>query len=109
MSQLPSQFAGVTVVTKANVYFDGGVVSHTVLLPGGVRKTLGVIRPGTYHFATGASERMEIISGECRVSQDAGGPETAYAAGSLFDIPANSGFQIRVSSGICEYICSFLG
>jgi hypothetical protein len=108
MSQLPSQFAGVTVVTKANVYFDGGVVSHTVLLPAGGKKTLGLIRPGTYHFSTGASERMEIVTGECRVTQDAGGLEKAYAADSRFDVPANSGFQIRVASGICEYICSFL-
>lgn len=31
MSTLPAQFVGVTVVAKANVYFDGNVVSHTVL------------------------------------------------------------------------------
>jgi hypothetical protein len=51
---------------------------------------------------------MEIVTGECRVTQDAGGLEKAYAADSRFDVPANSGFQIRVASGICEYICSFL-
>jgi uncharacterized protein YaiE (UPF0345 family) len=109
MSKHPTQFAGVTVVTKANVYFDGGVLSHTVLLPGNVKKTLGIIHPGTYHFNTAASERMEIIAGECRVKQDSGGPETVYAADAFFDVPANSGFQIEVVSGICEYICSFLG
>jgi len=31
MSTLPAQFVGVTFVAKANVYFDGNVVSHTVL------------------------------------------------------------------------------
>ena len=30
----PQQFDQVSVVCKANVYFDGKVVSHTVLLPG---------------------------------------------------------------------------
>ena len=108
MSKHPTLFAGVTVVTKANVYFDGGVLSHTVLLPGNVKKTLGIIRPGTYHFNTDAPERMEIISGECRVKLDGGGLETAYAADTHFDVPAKSGFQISVVSGICEYICSFL-
>jgi hypothetical protein len=37
----PSQFNGVSVVTKANVYFDGNVVSYTILLPDGVKKTVG--------------------------------------------------------------------
>jgi uncharacterized protein YaiE (UPF0345 family) len=107
MTKHPTLFAGVTVVTKANVYFDGGVLSHTVLFPGNVKKTLGIIRPGSYHFNTEAPERMEIISGECRVKLDTGGPEIAYAADSFFDVPAKSGFQIGVASGICEYICSF--
>jgi hypothetical protein len=29
MNTIPQQFAGVTVVTKANVYFDGEVVSRS--------------------------------------------------------------------------------
>ena len=58
MSNLPTQFAGVTVVTKANVYFDGNVVSHTVLFADQSKKTLGLIRPGTYHFNTAAAERI---------------------------------------------------
>jgi len=41
MSNIPAQFSGVAVVTKANVYFDGNVVSHSVLFPDGTKKTLG--------------------------------------------------------------------
>ena len=52
MSQAPDRFEGVTVLTKANVFFEGGVVSHTLLFPGGKKKTLGLIRPGTYGFDT---------------------------------------------------------
>ena len=58
MSSLPLQFSGVTVTTKANVYFDGKVVSHSVLFPDGTKKTLGLIYPGSFHFGTGAPERM---------------------------------------------------
>ena len=55
MSSLPEKFPGVTVLTKANVYFDGKVVSHSVLFPDGSKKTLGLIYPGSYHFGTGAT------------------------------------------------------
>lgn len=108
MSSLPTQFAGVTAVTKANVYFDGKVVSHTILLPDGAKKTLGLIYPGTYHFGTGAPERMEIVAGSCCVTLDGSSAEKEYAAGTHFDVPGKSGFTITVASGICEYICSFL-
>ncbi len=108
MSNHPTQFAGVTVVTKANVYFDGNVISHTVLLPGDVKKTLGIIRPGTYHFGTAAPERMEIIAGECQVTLDGSTAAKAYATNGTFDVAGKSGFTIEVKSGLCEYICSFL-
>ncbi|MDO8540850.1 MAG: pyrimidine/purine nucleoside phosphorylase [Opitutaceae bacterium] len=108
MSTLPAQFAGVTVDTKANIYFDGNVVSHTVLFNDGAKKTLGLIRPGSYHFNTGASERMEIVAGSCRVTLDGGREARDYGAGTHFDVPGRSGFTIAVKEGICEYICSFL-
>lgn len=108
MSSLPTQFAGVTVVTKANVYFDGNVVSHTVLFADASKKTLGLIRPGSYYFGTAAAERMEIVAGECTVTQKDSTVTKTYGAGTFFDVPANSGFTIAVKSGLCEYICSFL-
>lgn len=108
MSSLPTQFAAVTVVTKANVYFDGNVVSHTVLFADKSKKTLGLIRPGSYYFGTAAAERMEIVAGDCVVTQKDAKDSQTYAAGTHFDVPANSGFTIAVKSGLCEYICSFL-
>ncbi len=108
MATLPTQFAEVTVVTKANVYFDGRVVSHTVLMPDGAKKTLGLIYPGSYHFGTGAPERMEIVAGQCKVTLDGHSDSGDFATGTHFDVPGNSGFTIEVTSGICEYICSFL-
>jgi uncharacterized protein YaiE (UPF0345 family) len=108
MSSQPIQFVGVTVVAKANVYFDGNVISHTVIFKDDTKKTLGLIRPGTYHFNTGAPERMEVIAGDCRVTLDGSKEERAYGAGTHFDVPGNSGFTITVASGLCEYVCSFL-
>ena len=108
MSSLPTAFAQATVHTKANVYFDGKVVSHTVIVAGGAKKTLGLIYPGEYHFGTGAPERMEIIAGTCAVRLDGATATQNCAAGAHFDVPGNSGFTITVASGLCEYICSFL-
>jgi hypothetical protein len=108
MSSLPTRFTGVTVVTKANVYFDGNVVSHTVLFADASKKTLGLIRPGSYYFGTAAAERMEIVAGECVVTQKDSPESMTYGAGTFFDVPADSGFTIAVKSGLCEYICSFL-
>ena len=108
MSTLPTQFANVTVITKANVYFDGKVVSHTVLFGDGAKKTLGLIYPGSFHFGTGAPERMEIVGGSCRIVLDGSTASNDYAVGQHFDVPGKSGFTIEVTSGICEYICSFL-
>jgi purine/pyrimidine-nucleoside phosphorylase len=108
MSSLPTQFDGVTVIAKANVYFDGNVVSHTVLFADKSKKTLGLIRPGSYFFGTAAAERMEIVAGECLVTLKDQSEVKTYGAGTYFDVPANSGFTIEVKTGLCEYICSFL-
>ena len=108
MAKLPHQFTAVTVLTKANVYFDGKVVSHTVQFADGSKKTIGLIYPGSYHFGTQAAERMELSAGHCRVKLAGQSQWQDYAAGQLFEVPANSGFDIEVQTGLCEYICSFL-
>jgi len=101
------QFENVTALAKANVYFDGKVVSHTLLFAGGVKKTLGLIYPGSFHFGTDAAERMDITAGACRVKLDGESEWKSFAAGTFFRVPAKSGFDIVVDSGIAEYVCSF--
>jgi uncharacterized protein YaiE (UPF0345 family) len=108
MPAIPSEFSNVTALTKANVYFDGKVVSHSLVLADGSKKTLGLIYPGDYHFGTEKAERMEIVSGACVVKIDGAEDRVAYSVGEFFDVPAKSGFDISVTAGICEYICSFL-
>jgi len=43
------EFSNVTAQAEANIYFDGKVISHTIITADGERKTLGVILPGEYH------------------------------------------------------------
>lgn len=102
---MTKSFDNVSVDCKANVYFDGKVVSHTIRFAGG--ETLGLIHPGAYVFNTGAPERMEIIAGSCRArlaGQAGSGPTPA---GSHFDVPGDSSFEIAVDEGVAEYVCSF--
>ena len=109
MSTFPIQFVGVTAVAKANIYFDGKVVSHAIIFPDGSRKTIGLIYPGKYHFNTEKPERMEIVAGECVVKLDGQTDAKSYPGGTYFEVPGKSGFDIETSKGICEYICTFIG
>jgi hypothetical protein len=100
-------FDQVSVVAKANVYFDGKVVSHTVLFPDGRKKTLGLIYPGSFTFNTDAPEVMDIVAGNCRVRLKGQADWKSYGAGAGFRVPGQSAFDIAVDQGIAEYVCSF--
>jgi purine/pyrimidine-nucleoside phosphorylase len=108
MSAIPSEFPNVTAIAKANIYFDGKVVSHSIVLLDGSKKTLGIIYPGSYHFGTDQAEIMEIVAGSCEVKLDGTETTTTYTSGQSFNVPAKSGFDIAVTEGLCEYICSFV-
>ena len=101
-----SQFDGVSVVKRANVYFDGKCVSHTVLFPDGTRKSVGVIFHSMLHFTTGAPEVMEINAGACKVRLEGSEEWTEYSAGQSFDVPGNSSFDIEVTETL-DYVCHF--
>jgi purine/pyrimidine-nucleoside phosphorylase len=105
----PVEFKNVTAMAKANIYFDGKVVSHSILFPDGSKKTIGLIYPGKFHFGTDKAELMEIVAGGCTVKVDGQGSTSDYGAGTSFDVPTKSGFDIEVKNGICEYVCSFIG
>lgn len=101
------EFTSATVLAKANIYFDGKVVSHTLVTEEGDRKTLGVILPGEYKFDTAAPERMDISHGSCEIKVADASDWTEVSAGDGFDVPGNSFFVIKVADE-CQYICSFL-
>lgn len=102
-----SEFNNVTVVREANVYFDGGVTSRTVLFADGSKKTLGIMQPGEYEFGTGAAEVMEILAGELEVLLPGAQTWQLVKGGESFDVPANSKFTMKVKS-VTDYCCSFV-
>jgi uncharacterized protein YaiE (UPF0345 family) len=102
-----SQFTNVTVVKKANVYFDGKVVSRTLLFPDGSKKTLGVMQPGEYEFSTGAAEEMDILAGELEWRVKDEKEWKGVVAGEAFNVPAHSTFLMRMET-VVDYCCSFL-
>jgi purine/pyrimidine-nucleoside phosphorylase len=102
-----TQFDQVSVIKRANVYFDGKCVSHTVLFADGTRKTLGVILPGALNFGTDAAELMEVQAGQCRIRLEGSDEWKTYGAGESFNVPAKSRFDIDVIETL-DYVCSYL-
>lgn len=104
---MSTELSQVAVNPKANVYFDGKCVSHSLTLADGTRKSVGVILPATLTFNTGAAEIMEGVAGSCEVKLAGATAWTRYGAGQSFDVPANSSFEIRVEGEPYHYICHF--
>ncbi|MDA9230665.1 pyrimidine/purine nucleoside phosphorylase [Alphaproteobacteria bacterium] len=107
MSHVKSEFTNVTVAREANVYFDGKVTSRAITLADGQHKTLGVMLPGDYEFGTQAAEDMDISSGELEVLLPGSEVWQSITEPTLFHVPADSSFQVKVHS-ITNYCCSYL-
>lgn len=103
---MTEQFDGVSVTTKANVYFDGKCVSHNITLADGTKKSVGVVLPATLTFNTGAPEIMECVAGSCEYRLKGSDSWIACATGDKFSVPGNSSFDIRVRDSY-HYICHF--
>ncbi len=108
-----TEFANVSVLTEANLHYDGRCSSHTLLFEDGSKKMLGVILPNdeditTYRFNTQTSERMEIISGECKVKIKGSEEYKLYRAGQAFMVAGDSSFKLRTND-VLQYICHLEG
>ena len=101
-----SEFTNVTIVKKANVYFDGKVSSRTIKFADGSSKTLGFMLPGEYTFNTADPELMEIIDGDLDVLLP-GAEWQNVTGGESFDVPGNSAFTMKVKTP-SDYCCSFI-
>ena len=95
-----------SVATKANVYFDGKCVSHSIQLADGTKKSVGVVLPAQLTFNTGAPEVMECVAGGCEYKLAGTSEWKKSAAGEQFSVPGNSSFEIRVTEAY-HYICHF--
>jgi uncharacterized protein YaiE (UPF0345 family) len=104
---LNESLACTAVATKANVYFDGKCVSHSLTLADGTKKSVGVILPSILTFTTGAPEIMEGTAGTCEYMLAGTDTWVASGAGEKFSVPGESSFQIRVAGEPYSYICHF--
>jgi len=102
-----SEFNNVTILKKANIYFNGNVSSRTVLFSDGSKKTLGIMLPGEYDFNTADKEIMEILSGDLDVLVPGDDVWKAVKGGESFEVPANSRFSLKIKT-ITDYCCTFV-
>ncbi len=89
-----------------NSYFEGRVCSIG-FERNGRRQTVGVVDAGEFHFDTGSAERMTVVSGELEAKLPGRTDWARYPAGTAFEIPAKSGFEVRATSP-AGYLCEFL-
>ncbi len=102
-----TEFKNVTVIKKANIYFDGKVTSRKVVFADGTFKTLGIMLEGDYEFGTADKEIMEILSGDLDVLIDKKIGWQKITTGDSFEVPANSKFKLKVNK-ITDYCCSYI-
>lgn len=102
-----SEFKNVTVVRKANIYFEGKVSSRTIVFADGSKKTLGIMLPGDYEFNTADKEIMEILSGDLDVMLPGAKGWRTIRGGESFEVPAQSKFGLKIKT-ITDYCCSFI-
>jgi purine/pyrimidine-nucleoside phosphorylase len=100
------RFENVTVIKKANSYFDGKVTSRTVIFSNGEKKTLGIMLPGEYEFGTADKEIMEILAGKLEILLPGSENWLAFNDSGSFEVSANSKFKLKVSE-VTDYCCSY--
>ena len=101
-----NNFKNVDVDTKANIYFEGRVISRNIFLKDGSKKTLGVMLKGKYSFKTEKRELMEIISGKLNLKCKDDIEWKLITEGMEFYIPENSSFELEVLE-LVNYTCSY--
>lgn len=107
MNTTPTEQLSVThVQTKANVYFGGKCVSHSLTLADGSKKSVGVMLAGELSFTTGVAEIMECVAGACEFKIGDSQNWQSCKAAERFSVPANTAFAVRVASEY-HYICHF--
>ena len=107
---MSGQFDCVSIIKKPTIHEYGCCISHCIQLPDGTQKTLGVFLPTEQPivFETAVAERLEIISGECRVQIADSEESELFRAGQSFYVPGNSRFKIETDD-VLDYVCHLEG
>lgn len=101
------QFEGVTIIKKANIYFNGKVTSRTVLFENGEKKTLGIMLPGEYEFGTDLKEVIEVLAGSMDIMLPGSEEWVTYYQGDSFEVPEQSKFKLNIKE-VADYCCSYI-
>jgi uncharacterized protein YaiE (UPF0345 family) len=91
---------------KVNEYFGGSVKSIAFAMGEG-QATVGVMAPGEYEFGTSQAEVMHVLAGALSVKLPGSDSWATFAAGSQFNVAADSKFQLQVAvdtAYLCEYL-----
>ncbi|MDX2368341.1 MAG: pyrimidine/purine nucleoside phosphorylase [Colwellia sp.] len=102
-----TEFTNVTINAEANIYFDGKVTSRKIVFSDGSFKTLGIMMPGDYKFATDEKELMEITAGDCEILLPDATKWQTIKGGESFYVPANSEFEIKAKT-LIDYCCTYI-
>ena len=97
-----SDLNNIKITKEPNIYFEGKVVSYSLIPEDGLRKTLGVMQVGDYEFNTEEKEIIEITSGkmEILIANELEWKKT-------FEVPASSSFKLKVAQ-VTSYFCSYI-
>jgi len=90
---------------KTNQYFDGNVAS-IALQTSSLPATVGVMNIGEYTFSTDQHEVMTVISGQLTVKLQGSDSWNNYKKGALFEVPAGTSFDLKVSEQTA-YFCTY--
>ncbi|WP_114324959.1 pyrimidine/purine nucleoside phosphorylase [Candidatus Colwellia aromaticivorans] len=102
-----TEYSNVTINAEANIYFDGKVTSRKITFSDGSFKTLGIMMPGDYKFATDEKELMEITAGDCEILLPEATQWQTIKGGESFYVPANSEFEIKAKT-LIDYCCTYI-
>lgn len=88
-----------------NEYFEGKVKSIGFQSENGSVSS-GVMAVGEYTFSTSQHELMKVIHGELVAKLPHSDQFKAYPAGTEFEVPANSSFELQVATPTA-YLCYY--
>jgi uncharacterized protein YaiE (UPF0345 family) len=91
---------------KENTYFEGSVKSLGFAQADG-DSSVGVMAAGEYTFGTEAAEKMTVVKGALTIKRQGDDDWTTYQAGEAFNVPANSSFDLQVTTATA-YLCEYL-
>jgi uncharacterized protein YaiE (UPF0345 family) len=104
---MSTRFDHVAINKKANIYYDGKVISYNLLFPNLSQKTVGVILPSIVGFDTHAPEIIEIVAGKCKVRLSETEPWINFEAGQRFHVERESHFDLEALEPV-HYVRHFV-